>query len=75
MEEKDKLLYLEALEKSGLNADKDKKVIENLKYMMEIGYTNFSVNLSLLRRNNNDLVVAINNLCNGLVSDSMFDQK
>ena len=40
--------------------------------MMEIGYVNFRVNLALLKRNNNDLVIAINNLCNGIVSDSML---
>ena len=44
-------------------------------YMLEVGYTTFSVNFALLKRNNNDMVVAINNLCNGNVSESMFEQK
>ena len=51
---------------------KDAKLIENLNYMKEAGYLNFKINLALLQRANNDLVVAINNLCNGIVSDSMF---
>jgi hypothetical protein len=42
--------------------------------MIDMGYSNFEVNHSLLRRNNNDLIMAINSLCNGLVSDSMFQQ-
>jgi len=50
----------------------DQKLIENLKYMMSIGYFNFRVNYNLLMRSNNDLVIAINKLCNNLVTDSMF---
>jgi hypothetical protein len=53
---------------------KDAKMVENLVYMMETGFTNFQVNYSLLKRNNNDLAVAMNLLCNGIVSDSMFGQ-
>lgn len=68
-EEKDKQTYLRELEAANL---KDEQMIENLKYMFEVGYTNFLVNLSLLRRHNNDMIVAINALCNGMVSDSMF---
>ena len=52
---------------------KDKKLLDNLKYMMEAGYFNFRVNYNLLLRNNNDLIVAMNNLCNNLVTDSMFE--
>jgi len=51
---------------------KDPALIENLKYMMEVGYTNFQINFNLLKRNSNDLAIAINLLCNGIVSDSMF---
>jgi len=40
--------------------------------MMEMGYFNYKVNYNLLVRNNRDLIVAINNLCNNIVSDSMF---
>ena len=50
----------------------DKALIDNLKYMMSIGYLNFRVNYNLLMRSNNDLVIAINKLCNNLVTDSMF---
>jgi hypothetical protein len=67
MEEMEKLAYLEKL-----GQVKDAKLIENLKHFLEMGYTNFEVNLSLLRRNKNDLIVAMNMLCNGLVTDSMF---
>jgi len=65
----DRINYLNELEASG---EKDQAVIDNLKYMAECGYFNFQVNKSLLQRNNNDLAVAMNLLCNGLVSDSMF---
>lgn len=51
---------------------KEQALIDNLTYMMETGFTNFHVNYSLLKRNNNDLAVALNLLCNGIVSDSMF---
>ncbi len=42
--------------------------------MMEAGFSNFAVNKELLKRNNNDLAVAFNLLCNGMVSESMFGQ-
>ncbi len=67
MEEMEKLAYLEKLAQV-----KEAKLVENLKHFLEMGYTNFEVNLSLLRRNKNDLIVAMNMLCNGLVTDSMF---
>ena len=53
---------------------KDGSIIENLKYMLDMGYTNFTVNYQLLIRNNNDLTVALNLLCNNMVSDSVFDK-
>jgi hypothetical protein len=40
--------------------------------LIEMGYSNFEVNLNLLKRNGNDLVAAYNSLDNGLVSESMF---
>ena len=51
---------------------KDKKLKENMIQMLEMGYNNFEVNLNLLKRNANDLIAAVNSLCNGLVSESMF---
>jgi len=64
--------YLEELAKSNL---KDKALEENMKFMMSMGYLNFRVNYNLLVRNNNDLVVSINKLCNNLVTDSIFEAK
>jgi len=54
---------------------KDKAMAENMAYMMNMGYYNFIINFNLLQRNNNDLVVSINKLCNNLVTESMFEQK
>lgn len=48
---------------------------ENLIYMMNMGYLNYKVNYNLLVRNKNELVVAINKLCNNLVTESMFEAK
>jgi hypothetical protein len=53
---------------------KDSSIIENLKYMLDMGYTNFTVNYQLLKRNNNDLTIALNLLCNNMVTDSIFNQ-
>ena len=59
------------MEKVG--ALKEKKYAENLTFILEYGFSNFEVNLSLLKRNNNDLNIVINNLCNGTnITDSMF---
>jgi len=69
-DEQDRINYMTQLEK-----EKDLAMIENLKYMMETGFTNYQINKSLLQRNNNDLAVALNLLCNGIVSDSMFLQQ
>jgi hypothetical protein len=68
-DELDKIRYLE---KIGQIKGADATLIHNMQYIYDMGYTNFEVNLSLLKRNNNDLIIAINNLCNGLVSESMF---
>jgi len=71
-EDKIKLYYVEELQKSGI---KDQALAENLRYMMNMGYLNFRVNYNLLTRNGNDLVIAINKLCNNLVTDSIFEAK
>ena len=42
-------------------------------YLMEAGFTNFDVNYGMLKKHNNDLVVVMNMICNGLVSDSIFE--
>lgn len=67
--EQDKIRYLSDLEASG---EKRQDVIENLKYMMEFGYFNLELNKTVLLRHNNDVTVAVNILCNNLVTDSMF---
>ena len=70
-DEKDKLAYLQDMDNSQI---KDSSIIENLKYMLDMGYTNFTVNYQLLKRNNNDLTIALNLLCNNMVTDSIFNQ-
>lgn len=49
--------------------------VENLRYMFEMGYYNFELNTELLRRNKNDVVLALDSLCNGFVTESMFVPK
>jgi len=66
------MYYLEELEKAKLT---DKELENNMRYMMNMGYLNFRVNYNLLVRNNNDLVISINKLCNNLVTDSIFEFK
>ena len=68
-EEKLQKSYLEELEAAKIT---DQDLSNNLKYMMDMGYLNFRVNLNLLLRNNNDLVISINKLCNNMVSESMI---
>jgi len=51
---------------------KDEKLAENLRTCLDMGYANFEINLEMLRRNQNDIVLAMNSLCNGLVTESMF---
>ncbi len=63
-------MYFEELAQANL---KDSTLVDNLMYMMNVGYSNFRVNYNLLIRSNNDLVIAINKLCNNLVTDSMFE--
>jgi len=55
-----------------MDSIKDKGLRDNMMQMLEMGYTNFEVNINLLKRNGNDLITAVNNLCNGLISESMF---
>ena len=69
-QEKDKIMYLQDIEKKNI---KDKAIVDNLLYMFDAGFSNFKANYELLVRNQNDLTVAINLICNGMISDSMFD--
>lgn len=68
-DEQQRIQYMIQLENAKI---KDLALVENLKYMMETGFTNFQVNFGLLNKHKNDLVVAMNCLCNGIVSDSVF---
>jgi len=68
-EERLKRSYMQEMQSLNLS---DKSLVENLEYMMNMGYLNFRVNYNLLLRNNNDLVIAINKLCNNMVSESIF---
>jgi len=65
-------LYIEELENSGI---KDQTLLNNMRYMMNMGYYNFKINYNLLKRNNNDLIMAVNKLCNNMVTDTMFEIK
>jgi hypothetical protein len=56
-----------------LEALKEKQYANNLKQLLDMGCSNFEVNLNLLKRNGNDLVAAVNKLCNGQVTESMFE--
>jgi hypothetical protein len=67
-----KKAYSEELNNSGI---KDENLMNNLKYMMNMGYLNYKVNYNLLMRNNNDLIIAVNKLCNNIVTDTMFEIK
>jgi len=71
-DERLKKMYLEELEAAKLG---DNLLKENLRQMMNMGYYNYRVNYNLLLRNKNDLVVAVNKLCNNIVTDSMFEAK
>ena len=51
----------------------DRAYKDNLIYMMNMGYYNFRVNVNLLIRNKNDLIVAVNKLCNNMVTESIFE--
>lgn len=67
-EELEKILYLQKVDDL-----KEKKFVENMTYLLESGFTNFEVNLNLLKRNNNDIGIVINNLCNYTnITESMF---
>lgn len=67
MEELNQILYFEKLEKV-----KNKKMIEGLKYMFEAGYTNFEINHRLLTKSNADVIIAMNDLCNNNITESMI---
>lgn len=66
-DELERIIYLQKVENL-----KEKQFAQNLIYILDMGYSNFELNLSLLKRNNNDMIVVINNICNGNVTDSMF---
>lgn len=66
-EDLERIAYMQKVE--GIN---DQKLAENLRCCLDMGYANFEVNLNMLQRNNNDLVLAMNKLCNGMVTESMF---
>jgi beta-galactosidase/beta-glucuronidase len=67
-EELEIIVYLQKLD--ALN---EKKYSDNLIFILENGFTNFEVNLNLLKRNNNDLSIVIKNLCNSCnITESMF---
>ena len=68
-EDLDKALYKKEMAAANIT---DAKLRDNLEYMMSIGYMNFRVNYNLLMRSGNDLVIAVNKLCNNLVTDSML---
>jgi hypothetical protein len=67
LEDLERVAYLEKLD-----TIKDSVLASNLRHFMDIGYLNFELNLNLLKRHNNDLILAMNSLCNGQVTDSMF---
>lgn len=69
-DDKVRINYLKELQ--ALNTT-DKALLENLETMMSMGYLNFEVNLKLLLRSKNDLVIAINKLCNNMVGESIFE--
>ena len=72
-EKSDEELMKEGYMKELENAKLENKDLEaNLIYMMNMGYLNYRINYNLLTRNENDLITAINKLCNNIVSDSMF---
>lgn len=68
-EELMKKAYFEELEAANIQ---EALLLQNLKEMGEMGYYNYKVNYNLLIRCKLDLVVAMNNLCNNMVSDSIF---
>lgn len=67
-EDLERIVYLEKLAKV-----KDNKIVENMMQLLDMGYSVFEVNLNLLNRNKNDLIMAVNNICNGNVTESMFN--
>lgn len=50
----------------------DKEVKQNMLQMATMGYQNFDLNLTMLQKYNNDVVMVVNCLCNGMVSDSVL---
>jgi len=71
-DEKLRMIYQQELAAANIQ---DQAYVQNLDYMMNMGYLNFRVNFNLLTRNNNDLVIAVNKLCNNMVTESIFEAK
>jgi hypothetical protein len=71
-EDKLRMGYMQELTAANIQ---DQTYVQNLEYMMNMGYLNFRVNFNLLTRNNNDLVIAVNKLCNNMVTESIFEMK
>jgi hypothetical protein len=67
-----KRLYEEEMMKTNIQ---DQELLKNLIYMKELGYMNFTINYNLLKKYNNDVVVAVNALMNHMLSDSVFEMK
>ena len=63
--------YLDEL----LGAKLNMELFNNMRTMLDLGYMNYTVNLNLLNRCNNDLIVAVNQLCNNDVTASIFEAK
>lgn len=68
-EDQMRMAYMQELEEANII---DLELKSKLNTMMDMGYFNYKVNYNLLLRNKKDVVVAVNNLCNGMVSESML---
>ena len=71
-EEQLRKLYEEELAVAQLD---DPELEKNMREMMNMGYFNYKVNYNLLKRNKNDLSVAVQKLCNYSITDTMFEIK
>lgn len=69
-EEQLRKLYEEELAVAQLD---DPELEKNMREMMNMGYFNYKVNYNLLKRNKNDLSVAVQKLCNYSITDTMFE--
>lgn len=69
-EELERIAYLDKLQ-----IVKDSKLHNALKDMFDIGYYNFELNQELLKRHKGNTIMALDALCNGFVTESMFQAK